>query len=190
MTPQCLSSSLSETHSGHHLVQVGLQCHSCHLCSITQPICSSRVVLTPLYTICWMGKFQRSFCTRELIGGKSAWGRPHLHFNYICRKDMRAMDMDIKRWKDVANNTGDLIYTNGWNKARRNGGLPLERSMLDGKKTTSQHQGRSSSPAFFVVKNATPVWACTIISSWGIILWAQISQDWPMPQIGFKFNIE
>lgn len=142
---------------------MGLQCHSCHLCSITQPICSSQVVLTPLYTICWMERFQRSFCTRELISRKSAWRRPHLHFKYICRKDMRATDMDIKRWEDVTNDHSHWRHDlHQW--LRQMEVYRWREACFDGKKTTQRHQGRASSPAFFVVKNATPMWACTVIT--------------------------
>lgn len=95
-----------------------------------------------MYTACQMGVFGRSFCTGKLANGMRVRGPPHLRFKGFCKSDTGAMGMDIERREDMTTivHTGDTIYTEDRSEEGRNEGLPSEKSVLNGKKPSRQHQ--------------------------------------------------
>lgn len=53
----------------------------------------------------WM-MLRHHWLGQRMLDGRncpSARGRPHLHFNSVCKRDMWAMDIDIERCEDIAN---------------------------------------------------------------------------------------
>ena len=76
----------------------------------------SRAGLPSMYTILrkrrlrWVGHVRRMFDGRipkdilygELMSGKRKIGRPHLRFKDVCKRDMKAIGMNIDAWEDIA----------------------------------------------------------------------------------------
>ena len=48
------------------------------------------------------GRIPKDLLYGELASGKRAWGRPQQRFKDVCKKDMKALDMDVNGWEDLA----------------------------------------------------------------------------------------
>lgn len=59
--------------------------------------------------LCWLGHVHHmpNGCIPEVLFygelaiGKMAWGLPHLHFNDVCKSDMRLMGIEINWWEYI-----------------------------------------------------------------------------------------
>ena len=48
------------------------------------------------------GRIPKDLLYGELASGKRAWGRPQPRFKDVRKKDMKALDMDVNGWEDLA----------------------------------------------------------------------------------------
>ncbi|KAK7095695.1 hypothetical protein V1264_005069 [Littorina saxatilis] len=48
------------------------------------------------------GRIPKDLLYGELASGKRAQGRPQLRYRDVCKRDMKALDMDINGWEDLA----------------------------------------------------------------------------------------
>ena len=48
------------------------------------------------------GRIPKDLLYGELASGKGAWGRPQLRFKDVRKKDMKALDMNVNGWEDLA----------------------------------------------------------------------------------------
>ena len=48
------------------------------------------------------GRIPKDLLYGELVSGKRARGRPQLRFKEVCKKDVKALDMDVSGWEDLA----------------------------------------------------------------------------------------
>ena len=50
------------------------------------------------------GRIPRDILYGELAAGKRSTGRPQLRFKDVCKRDMKALDINIQSWEDLASN--------------------------------------------------------------------------------------
>ena len=48
------------------------------------------------------GRIPKDILYAELASGKRETGRPHLRFKDVCKRDMKALDIDISTWEELA----------------------------------------------------------------------------------------
>ena len=85
----------------------------------------SRAGLPSMYTLVrqrrlrWLGHFRRmedgripkDILSGEHATGQRSIGRPHLRFKDVCKRDVRALDIDTEPWKDLAADRGSWRNT-------------------------------------------------------------------------------
>lgn len=86
------------------------------------------------------------------------WGSPQLHFENVCKKDMKSIGLDILRWKAIAN--GHLCWKQILHKSmkwgKRTWKLSINKSVLE-ERESDQSWWRASSNAVTACKAAVPV---------------------------------
>jgi len=50
------------------------------------------------------GRIPKDILFGDLASGKRAIGRPRLRYKDVCKRDMKALDIDIESWEDIAAN--------------------------------------------------------------------------------------
>lgn len=87
----------------------------------------------------------------------------------------------ISRGGKTSPTIGEVIYIEGWSDEMRNEGVPLERSVLDGKTTTRRQRAesvltciRDNRDCHSRVGLYNHNRCCSSISRWGLTLWGQI----------------
>ena len=49
------------------------------------------------------GRIPKDILYGELATGRRSTGRPHMRFKDVCKRDMRALDIDTETWEGLAN---------------------------------------------------------------------------------------
>ena len=48
------------------------------------------------------GRIPKDILYGELASGRRSKGRPHLHYKNVCKRDMKALDINTDSWEDLA----------------------------------------------------------------------------------------
>ena len=48
------------------------------------------------------GRIPKGLLYAELADGKRVTGRPHLRFNDVCKRDLKAIGIDVENWEKLA----------------------------------------------------------------------------------------
>jgi len=48
------------------------------------------------------GRIPKDLLYGELASGKRSTGRPHLRFKDVCKRDMKATEIDVNKWEQLA----------------------------------------------------------------------------------------
>ena len=48
------------------------------------------------------GRVPKDLLYAEIAEGKRATGRSHLRFNDVCKRDLKAIGIDVKNWENLA----------------------------------------------------------------------------------------
>ena len=69
------------------------------------------------------GRIPKDLLSGELAQGKRPTGRPQLRYNDVCKRDLKAMDVDLTTWEAVASDRA------AWRQTVKKGLSSFEQSL-------------------------------------------------------------
>ena len=91
------------------------------------------------------GRIPKDTFYEELAKGKRARGRLHIRFRDVCKRDMKSVDIDVRRWEDLA------IDRNKWRQEVDAKDSPDRRQSSGKQLTTDALEGKTDSPSRLVM---------------------------------------
>ena len=79
----------------------------------------------------------------QLASGRRTKGRPQLHYKHVCKRDMKALDINTKSWVDLAANR--MMWRSTLNQHLKSGEEKLVNAEV-GKRACRKERNKSNRP--------------------------------------------